>query len=295
MPDAVRSCVVLCESVRMGGNRSSSARATARAAGAPPSGTPLEAGLLDVERRERILGHVRDAGITRIADLAEALGVSPMTVRRDADRLVAEGRAERVRGGVRLARSPVTDEPGPLAKAMLHRDEKERIARAAAALVRPGTAIGIGAGTTTLAFARRIADVPGVTIVTNSLSVALALPNRDQVVLTGGERTRSDALVGPVANRSAASIGLDMLFLGAHGIDAERGCTAPNLAEAETNRALMAAARETVVLVDASKWSVQGLSTFAALDEIDVLVSDASLPAAATRAARRAVERLLLA
>ena len=130
---------------------------------------------------------------------------------------------------------------------------------------------------------------------TNSIAVALALPDRDGVVLTGGERTRSDALVGPVANRTAASIGLDLLFLGAHGIDAERGCTAPNLAEAETNRALMAVARQTVALVDASKWGVQALATFAALDELDVLVSDAALPAAAARAVRGAVGRLILA
>ncbi|MGY3127026.1 DeoR family fructose operon transcriptional repressor [Agrococcus sp. UYP33] len=294
MPYPVRSCAFVCESVHMDDDRSRPGVAPRGSSDARP-GSALEAGLLDVERRERILSHVRAAGTARVADLAAALGVSPMTVRRDADRLVGEGRAERVRGGIRLARSPVTDEPGPLAKAALHSDEKARIAQVAATLVRPGTAIGIGAGTTTLAFARLIGAVPGLTIVTNSLSVALALPHHDHVVLTGGERTRSDALVGPVANRSAASIGLDALFLGAHGIDAERGCTAPNLAEAETNRALIAAARETIVLVDASKWGVQGLSTFAALDELDVLVSDVSLPAAAARAARRGAARLVLA
>lgn len=257
--------------------------------------TPLEVGLLDVERRERILAHLRQEGAARVADLARGLGVSTMTVRRDADRLVDEQLVERVRGGIRLVRAGVVDEPAPLAKAGLHREEKERIARAAAALVRPGTAVGIGAGTTTLALARLLADVPGVTIVTNSLPVALALPERDQVVLTGGERTRSDALVGPVANRTAGSIGLDALFLGTHGIDAERGCTAPNLAEAETNRALMTAARATFVLADASKWGVQGLATFAALDELDALVTDATLPDASVRVARRAVGRLLLA
>lgn len=255
----------------------------------------LESGLLDIERRERILAHLGREGAARVADLARGLGVSPMTVRRDADRLVDEQLVERVRGGIRLLRAGVVDEPAPLAKAGLHRDEKERIASAAVALVRPGTAVGIGAGTTTLALARLLADVPGVTIVTNSLPVAMALPDRDQVVLTGGERTRSDALVGPVANRTAASIGLDSLFLGTHGIDAERGCTAPNLAEAETNRALMAAARATVVLADASKWGVQGLASFAALEQLDALVTDAALPDAATRAARRAVGRLLLA
>ncbi|WP_404312724.1 DeoR/GlpR family DNA-binding transcription regulator [Agrococcus terreus] len=269
----------------------------ARAAPGPrASGTPrLEAGLHDVERRERIVAALRDGGVARVADLAAALGVSAMTVRRDADRLEAEGVLERVRGGVRRVRPPLTEEPAPLAKAALHRDEKARIAAVAAPLVRPGTAIGIGAGSTALALARHVADAPGVTIVTNSLQVALALEGREGVVLTGGERTRSDALVGPVANRAAASIGLDVLFLGAHGIDAGRGCTAPNLAEAETNRALMASARQVVALVDASKWGEQALATFAALDELDVLVTDASLPAAARRAARAAVGRLLLA
>lgn len=255
----------------------------------------LEAGLLDVERRQRILRHLQQTGTARTADLAAALGVSAMTVRRDADRLEAEGRIERVRGGLRLLRTPVTDEPEPLAKAALHRDEKERIARVAASLVRPGTAIGIGAGTTTLALARQVAELPGVTVVTNAIPIALALGRRDGVVLTGGERTRSDALVGPVANRAASSIGLDMLFLGAHGIDAERGCTAPNLAEAETNRALIAAARSTIALVDATKWGSQGLATFARLDELDVLVSDLALPEASARAARRSIARVLLA
>lgn len=259
------------------------------------SAAALEAGLHDVERRDRIVAALRSGGVARIADLAAGLGVSAMTLRRDADRLVAEGLVERVRGGVRAVRPSLTEEPAPLAKAALHRDEKARIAAAAAALIRPGSAIGIGAGSTTLALARMAATIEGVTIVTNSLQVALALEGRDGVVLTGGERTRSDALVGPVANRAAASIGLDVLFLGAHGIDAERGCTAPNLAEAETNRALMAAARTTVALVDASKWGVHALATFAPLDELDVLVSDTSLPEAARRAARRAVGRLQLA
>lgn len=260
----------------------------------PRTRPSLETGLLALERRERILAHLRIHGSARIVDLAAGLGVSPMTLRRDADQLVDDGAVERVRGGVRIVRPPVVDEPAPLEKAALHREEKARIARAAAALVRPGTAIGIGAGTTTLALARLLAEVPAVTIVTNSPPVALALPEHEQLVLTGGERTRSAALVGPVANRTADVIGLDQLFLGAHGIDAERGCTAPNFAEAETNRALMSAARSTVVLADASKWGVQGLASFARLDELDAVVSDASLSDASARAVRRARARLIL-
>ncbi|SFS06778.1 transcriptional regulator, DeoR family [Agrococcus baldri] len=255
----------------------------------------MEAGLLDVERRERITAHLRRTSTARIADLAVALGVSAMTVRRDAEKLAASGVIERVRGGVRILRAPVTEEPAPSEKAALHPEAKERIARAALALVRPGSAVGIGGGTTTLALARLLADVPDITIVTNSLPVALALPDHDSLVMIGGERSRSDALVGPVANRAAASIGLDQLFLGAHGIDADRGCTAPSLAEAETNRALMAATRETVAMIDASKWGVQGLAAFADLGELDTLVTDASLPHAQTREVRRTIGRVLLA
>ena len=186
-----------------------------------------------------------------------------------------------MRGGVRILRAPVTEEPAPSEKAALHPEAKERIARAALALVRPGSAVGIGGGTTTLALARLLADVPDITIVTNSLPVALALPDHDSLVM--------------IANRAAASIGLDQLFLGAHGIDADRGCTAPSLAEAETNRALMAATRETVAMIDASKWGVQGLAAFADLGELDTLVTDASLPHAQTREVRRTIGRVLLA
>lgn len=256
--------------------------------------TSLERGLLDVERRERIVAHLGDVGTVRIADLAAGLGVSTMTLRRDADRIVADGLAERVHGGLRAVAPPVTQEPAPSAKAVLHRVEKSRIARAAAELVRPGTAIGIGAGTTTLALAPLVAAIKDVTIVTNSLPIALALTGRDRVVLLGGERTRSDALVGPVANRTASVIGLDLLLLGAHGIDEARGCTAPNLAEAETNRALMAAAQHTAVLADSSKWGSHGLASFAALDELDVLLTDRALPAAAARAVRRRCGQLVL-
>jgi DeoR family transcriptional regulator, fructose operon transcriptional repressor len=277
--DRVNFCTILCESVQMRSDR-------------PPG--QLRPGLLDIERRERIVAHLRSAGTARVADLAAALGVSAMTVRRDADRLEADSRIERVRGGVRLLRPPLTDEPEPLEKAVLHRAAKERIARAALELVPASGAVGVGAGTTTLALARLLADLPGVTIVTNSLPVALAIPRRDGVVLTGGERTRSDALVGPIANRTAAAIGLDVLFLGAHGFDSERGCTAPNLAEAETNRALMGAARRTVALVDSSKWGVQGLATFARLEEFDAILTDDAMDAAAARLARRAGARIAL-
>jgi DeoR/GlpR family transcriptional regulator of sugar metabolism len=99
------------------------------------------------------------------------------------------------------------------------------------------------------------------------------------VVLTGGVRTPSDSLVGPVADQAIAALHFDVLFLGVHGISLEAGLSTPNLAEAETNRRLVQSARRVVVVADHTKWGTVGLSSFASLDQVDTLVTDAGLPA----------------
>jgi DeoR/GlpR family transcriptional regulator of sugar metabolism len=123
--------------------------------------------------------------------------------------------------------------------------------------------------------------VPGLTIVTNSLRVTNLFNGTrgldgtaDSVVLTGGVRTPSDALVGPVADLTVRSLHFDLLFLGCYGFDAEAGLTTPNLAEAETNRTFIRVARRVVVLADYTKWGLVSLSSFARLNEVDVLITD---------------------
>ena len=127
-------------------------------------------------------------------------------------------------------------------KSELQGPEKDSIAEAAVALVMPGTAIGISAGTTTYALARRLVDVPGLTVVTNSVPVADVLHRAgrsDQtIILTGGVRTPSDALVGPFAVAALRTIHLDQVFMGVHGISEDAGFTTPNILESETNEAL---------------------------------------------------------
>jgi len=114
-------------------------------------------------------------------------------------------------------------------------------------------------------------------------------------VLTGGARTPSDALVGPVADLTIRSLHLDTLFLGCHGIDPVAGLTTPNLAEAETNRAFVKAARKITVVADHTKWGIVGLSSFAELDEVDTLISDAGLPAEARGLLADRVGQLVIA
>jgi DeoR/GlpR family transcriptional regulator of sugar metabolism len=114
-------------------------------------------------------------------------------------------------------------------------------------------------------------------------------------VLTGGARTPSDALVGPVADLTIRSLHLDTLFLGCHGIDPVAGLTTPNLAEAETNRSFVAAARRVVAVADHTKWGTVGLSTFASLAEIDTLVTDSGLPVEIRSAVAEQVREVVIA
>ncbi len=237
--------------------------------------------VLPAQRQEQILQEVQANGGVRVSDLTELLSVSDMTVRRDLDALARRGLVQKVHGGATLPGRGSTDEPGFEAKSGQERPAKEAIARRAAEFVEPGTAVAVSAGTTTHALARHLLRIPGLTVVTNSLPVAEVLhANRRPdhvVVLTGGVRTPSDALVGPVAVRAIRSLHVDLLFMGVHGIDPEAGFTSPNLMETETNRAMIAAARRLVVLADHTKWKVVGLSTIATLEDASMLITDSGL------------------
>jgi DeoR/GlpR family transcriptional regulator of sugar metabolism len=262
----------------------------------------LGAAMLAAERQARIVAEIQKRGAVRVIEFAEMLGVSDMTIRRDLDALAQQGLLDKVHGGA-TRRSPVneepsTEEPGFEAKSSRQQPEKEAIAMAAADLVSPGTAVGLSAGTTTWALAHALRGVDGLTIVTNSMRIAdvlYARPATDQnVVVVGGVRTPSDALVGPIAVSALAQLHLDIVFLGVHGMAETAGFTTPNLLEADTDRALVRAGRRLVVLADHTKWGTVGLSTIARLSDADVVISDDGLPEEAIDTLSEHVEEVLL-
>jgi DeoR/GlpR family transcriptional regulator of sugar metabolism len=261
--------------------------------------------VLAAERQNRILDEVQQRGAVRVSELSELLDVSDMTIRRDLDALATRGQLDKVHGGATTRRSPSTDEPGFEAKRVRQTAEKEAIAAAAVDLVVPGSAVGLSAGTTTWTLARQLATVPDLTVVTNSTRVADVLlsashalmhgPARPNVILTGGVRTPSDALVGPIAVASLESLHLDLVFLGVHGMDPRAGYTTPNMLEADTDRALVAVARRLVVVADHTKWATVGISTIVPLDRADVVVTDDHLSLDAQATLRESVGQLLVA
>jgi len=255
--------------------------------------------MLAGQRQQLIVDEVRRRGAIRVSELTALLNVSDMTIRRDLDVLASAGLVEKVHGGATAPGRPSVHEPGFEAKSHRQLEEKEAIARAAAKLVEPRRAVGLTAGTTTWRLAHHLLDIPELTVLTNSMRVAEVLdrePRPDRtVVLTGGVRTPSDALVGPVAVTTLQSLHIDVLFLGVHGMADDAGFTTPNLLEAETNQAFVAAAERLVVVADHTKWGVRGLSRIARLEDADTIITDERLPADAVPVLEEHVRRVVLA
>ncbi|WIA99810.1 MULTISPECIES: DeoR/GlpR family DNA-binding transcription regulator [unclassified Curtobacterium] len=252
-------------------------------------------------RQDRIVSIVEGApGLVRTASLAAALGTSEVTVRQDLATLDLEARIRRVRGGaVRLGAGPGER---PLEEtAVEHQVAKAAIGRAAADLVRSGQCVVLDVGTTPAAVAEALvarADLVDVTVVTNSLTTALALERavpRFTVVVTGGTlRPLQHSLVAPLNNAVLPMIAADVAFLGGTGLDVEHGLTNVNLPEAEAKRMLAATARRTVVVVDGSKFDRAHLGVVRALRDIDVVVT-ADAPAEAVERVRSAGVEVVVA
>ncbi|GIF06478.1 DeoR family transcriptional regulator [Actinoplanes siamensis] len=254
--------------------------------------------MLAQQRQAAILDRVRATGGVRVSELAAEYGVSDMTIRRDLEALADRGLLAKVHGGATTVSPGSAHEPGFAAKSVRQRDEKAAIAARAAALVSPGDAIALSAGTTTAVLAQRLVDVPSLTVVTNSIPVAdvfYRAGRPDQtVVLTGGTRTPSDALVGPVAVAAIGTLHLDMLFLGVHGMSERAGYTTPNLMEADVNRALVEAAERLVVLADSTKWGTVGISSIVPLERANVMITDDGLDTTARSLLSETVPELVV-
>ncbi|GLV74598.1 DeoR/GlpR family DNA-binding transcription regulator [Streptomyces hygroscopicus] len=219
---------------------------------------------------------VRANGAVSLRELARVVQTSEVTVRRDVRALEAEGLLDRRHGGAVLP-GGFTRESGFPQKSHLATAEKTAIADLAAGFVDEGEAVVVGAGTTTQELARRLARVPGLTVVTNSLLVAQALAhaNRVEVVMTGGTLRGSNyALVGSGAEQSLQGLRVSRAFLSGSGLTAERGLSTSNMLSASVDRALVQAAAEVVVLADHTKLGTDTMFQTVPTDVITRLVTD---------------------
>ena len=234
--------------------------------------------MLATQRQHLILQELDAEGTVRVAALADLLRVSEMTVRRDIDALDAEGLLLRVHGGATRAGAFSAVEPGFGAKSAREAAAKRAIAAEALTLLRPGMTLLISGGTPTHELAGLLPRDLGLTVATNSLMAANALAAAGdggiRTVVLGGQRTPSEALVGPVTVHALDNLHADLCFMGVHGFDPKAGITSPNLLESEVNAAMIAASDQLAVLADATKYGTVGLAGIAPLSAVGILITD---------------------
>lgn len=225
-----------------------------------------------------ILDAIAGRGEVTLAELAESFGNSPATLRRDLTVLADQGLITRTHGGAKSAGS-LAELPVALRDTRFQ-EAKRRIARAAAARIpRERHAVALSGGTTTASVARELVNHAGLTIVTNSLSIAslVATYPRLRVVMTGGIlRPQSLELVGVLAEGTFTAVNVSTAVLGADGFSAEAGVTTHDETEARTNHAMVAKAQRTLVVADGSKIGKVALAQMAATSSVAMLITDDS-------------------
>ena len=256
--------------------------------------------MISSQRQHLILSRLRTRGAVRITALSRELGVSAMTIRRDIADLADKGLLKRVHGGA-VTTSSLLAEPLFSVKSQMDIGLKDVIAKEAISNVSPGDVIAIGGGTTAYIFAQHLLESQhssGVTILTNSIPVAELVQAREskdvEVIVTGGVITRSNSLVGPIADKVIASLRVNTVFLGTHSVSVPRGFLMPNSLEAATDSALMSISDRTIILTDHTKWSSTSLSLFARFNQVDTVITDDGLDSKAVEATRNVVRKLVL-
>ncbi len=235
------------------------------------------------ERRREILSVLGQNGRITVEEVAKRFGISSVTARADLNALSESGALVRSHGG---GIRPLTASPEhPLrVREGMHHDEKARVARAAAQLIRPFQTVILCTGSTSAELARQIrrGGSENITVITYALNVAAILadlPNLSVVMLGGFLRNPSGAFVGPHAEQMMHSLHADHCFMSTVGLDADFGLTTLDIMEAQLNQRMIASAAQVTVLADSSKFGHRSLSLIADFQSVDRVITDASAPA----------------
>lgn len=227
------------------------------------------------QRHQMILRKLRSDGQLRALEVAHELGVTHETVRKDLVQLEQRGLLRRVHGGA-LPVEALSYEPSVASRTELSA-EKRRIAAAAVGLVPSEGAILIDAGSTTAALAEQFPTAPKLTVITNTLPIALTLlgyPNLNVHTVGGRVRPTTMAEVDHWALRALEEVRVDVAFLGTNAFSVEHGLCTPDASEAAVKRAMVEASRRKVLLADHTKFGRASVFKYAETSSIDVLVTD---------------------
>lgn len=243
------------------------------------------------ERQLAVAELVARAGRVSVTELAANFDVTAETVRRDLSLLEGRGLVRRVHGGALPVESATLLEARLTERDLANIEQKQRIAQAAVAFL-PGSGgtVLLDAGTTTARLAQILPPDRAFTVITHAVPIAERLADDSKIelhLLPGRVRRKTHAAVGVATVTALSRVRADVAFVGANGITLDHGLSTPDHAEAATKAALISAAQRTIVLCDSSKIGVERTVSFARLDDIDVLITDAGISAAQREAFAR--------
>ncbi|WP_338042316.1 DeoR/GlpR family DNA-binding transcription regulator [Paenibacillus alba] len=241
--------------------------------------------LLAQERKDLILQTLYREGKVKVLPMAEQLGVSSETIRRDLDVLEVEGKLHRVYGGA-VRSGYEHGEPSFQQRTELYADAKQRIGIRAAELIEDGDTIALDVGTTMMELARSIQGKKNITILTNSLPIASYLSealnnNRftGKVFMLGGQlNPEQQSITGPLCEQMMGQFYLNKAYLSIGGLSLTSGVTDYDLNETFISKLFAKSAREVIVLADQSKIGVQAFTQIIPLEDVDIVVSDQEHP-----------------
>lgn len=230
------------------------------------------------ERRLKIIDLLQEKGNVIVSELSSLLSVTEETIRRDLEGLEKEGLLKRTYGGA-IPSNRISLELSFKAREIEHKEEKKAIGKVAAALIENGDALMFDASTTALEVAKEIEVKKRLTVITSSLAVVLELIDKPEitVISTGGVfHSRSLSYIGPLAEKGVRNYYVDKMFLGAKGISIA-GLTDSYEAEAQLKKAMIESAKETILVIDSSKFNKIALVNIAPLEAISRVITDSGI------------------
>ncbi len=246
-------------------------------------------GLTQDERKQKVLRFLESRDFLSVSQLSKDFGVSQVTVRSDLAELAARGLVARIRGGVRALQHGQSEVAFDL-RLRIEARRKKAIARAAAALIEEGEAVALDSSTTAYYLALELHAKHDLVVVTNGLLIAAALADAPgiSVLVTGGMlRLSAMSLVGDLGGDVLRTTRINRGFFGARGLSLERGLMDLNPDEVRTKHAMAQACEQVYGMVDGTKWHRSALLSFASVDALHGIVTDASAPPAEVEAWRR--------
>jgi DeoR/GlpR family transcriptional regulator of sugar metabolism len=234
----------------------------------------------NIERQQRILQFLNQQERISVIEICEMFSISEATARRDLEVLTEQNFIRRVHGGaISLKQAP--PESPIVQRETKQAEEKRRIGKAAANLIQNGQSIFLGSGSTVLEVARELRNYKDLTIITNSLPVLNTLSRlKDITVIALGGMLRESELsfIGHITEQALGEIRVDKVIIGIHAIHLDHGLTNDYLPETMTDRAILKAGNEVVVVADHTKINIVSTAFLAPVNSINKLITDQDTP-----------------